>query len=101
MSHIEINYDTVESAITEVIAMITNNQSDLETAYSNLAGCFSESAGEEADALRSLQEAERSLTAEMNTVLTKFGESIRFAVNEFNNMDSTGAASMSNAGAVG
>lgn len=97
MNRIEINYETIDGIISELVSALNSNQSEIASAYSSLAGSFLESAGEEADALRCLQKAERNLMKEMNGVLIKFGESIRFAADEFKNMDRTGAAVMTGA----
>lgn len=100
MSHIELNYEEIESVISELISSLNCDLEDINSIYSRLAGSFIESAGEEADALRELQKAEKNLMETTKETLTKFGESIKFAAGEFKSMDSTGAAVMGGAGTI-
>lgn len=94
MNHIELNYDEIESAIAALVTSLNSDIEDINSIYSQLAGNFTESSGEEADALRELQSAEKALMDTAKVTLAKFGESIRFAADEFKNMDSTGAMAM-------
>lgn len=94
MNDIELNYEEIERVISELITTITNQQAMASDSYALLANSFLDSSGEEADALRSLQKAEKELLEELVLVLTKFGNSISFAANEFRTLDQTGASKM-------
>lgn len=92
MSVLRINYEEVSS----VLSGLDNTLKDtgIEEAYSQLISGFEESSGEEADALRELLRAEQKMTKELDNTLRQFTSSIRFAVNEFKQLDSKGAAAV-------
>ena len=94
MNHIEINYEEISQVVSKLIGELETGQTEVSGHYSSLAGQFTESAGAEADALRSLQDTEKELMQELIQVLQKFGNSIRFAANEFRTLDQTGASKM-------
>lgn len=91
MNHIELNYDEIASVVSELATALNSDVEDINSIYSQLVGNFTESTGEEADALRELQKAEKNLLETVKETLTKFGESIQFAADEFKTRDSTGA----------
>lgn len=97
MNHIELNYDEIASVVSDLAASLNSDTEEINSIYSQLAGSFSESAGEEADALRELQLVEKKLMETVKVTLAKFGESIQFAADEFRTMDSTGATAMGGA----
>lgn len=94
MSNLKIDYAEVEEVVTSLQAALGSGESSRSGDYSKMISAFSESCGEEADALRELQQAENGLLSEMNGLLSEFAKSIQFAANEFSNLDSSGAATI-------
>lgn len=95
-NNIEINQEVVAATISEVKNTIMSNQLDIDGAYDSLAERFAESSGETADALRNLGKAEMSLADEVCAVLTELANSINFATEEFEKMDTDMKNIMSN-----
>ncbi len=94
MSYIEINYEETSQAISKIIGELEAAKTEIGGHYSSLAGRFAESSGAEADALRSLQDAEKELMNELIQVLEKLGNSIQLAAGEFRTMDQSIASGM-------
>lgn len=93
-NNININTSEVDAIIGSALNEITNVQSDINTVYENLISGFSESAGDEADALRDQLAAENKLVGALSDMLSQFSQSIQFAAGEFENLDQTGASKM-------
>mgnify|MGYP000761848295 CR=1 FL=1 len=94
MTDIALNYDEVDSVISELITVLEDDAEDIDFIYRRLLMNFSESSGEEADALRALLASEEKLMKVMKQTLTKFGENIRFAAGELSRVDTTFATAM-------
>ena len=94
MSELKIDYDEVERVISGLRTSLSTSGSDLSDAYSQLAGLFAESCGEEADALREIQQAETGLLAGVGEFLDAFANNIQASVNEFRGLDSSSANQM-------
>lgn len=92
--NISVNVAAVEAEIGEIVSAIEEAQGEVNDAYNSLIQAFSESAGEEADALREQQSAESTLVTALAETLNQFADSIRFAAGELENLDQTGAAHM-------
>lgn len=96
MSNIRIDYDAAERVISSLQAGLNESRSATNTAYNSLAAGFSDSCGEEAEVLREVQRSENDLMGAVNDMLTQFARSIQFAIDEFKDLDSTGARLMTN-----
>lgn len=87
-NNIEINLEVVTATISETKNIILSNQLDSDGAYDSLIERFTESSGEVADALCSLQKEEQSLIDEVWTTLVELSSNINFATEEFSKLDS-------------
>lgn len=94
-NNINVSYEQIEAVVGNIQSKLTQKQSDVDSAYASALSVMQEFKGEEADALRSLHEAEKSLMQQINGTLGKLAESVRFAGSQFQNLDSTGAKHMS------
>ena len=61
MSHVELNYVQITSAVDRLCADIENNQNEMNSSYQKLRNAFQRSDGTTADALRNLQDAENTM----------------------------------------
>lgn len=95
MSDISINYSEVESKINAINRKLSAKQAEMENIYARAVSCISGCKGEEADALRDLQEAEKSLMKETCRTLDKLAQSIQFAATQLRIMDTGIAAKLS------
>lgn len=93
-SDIRLNIEGVNKAVQDAVNKIDSLQDEAESIYSSLAGIFSESSGEEAQALRDQQKAEAELVRTLAETLSGFASSIQFAAEELSTLDSTGAQHM-------
>ncbi|MCP1103069.1 uncharacterized protein YukE [Aequitasia blattaphilus] len=94
MGNLNVNYEEIEAVISSLRASLASEQSEINGIYNQLIGYFSISRGEEADALKELQRAEKRMMTEVATFLQRFSTSVLFASNEFKKFDASGAKSM-------
>lgn len=91
---IQINIEEIEGTIGGLLSTLESNQSEITSAYEGLTSSFTESSGDEAEALRALQKAEASMMMEMSTTLVALAKSVQFAAQSFRVLDTSGAKSM-------
>ncbi len=94
MPNVKISYETVSAKVSELKNAIMSSQSGLEALYTEAMASIEQYSGEEADALRELQDTEKALMLEVCDFLQKFVDSIQFVSNELQELDVTGAAHM-------
>lgn len=93
-SDIKVNVEGITQSVSAAISAIETLQGEAEAIYGRLSGSFSESAGEQAEALREQQAAEAQLIRVMAETTRKFVSSISFAADQLSTMDSAGAQQM-------
>lgn len=94
MGDMELNYESIESIISDLINTLENDQEEITSAYSSLESAFEQSSGKEAAALRELQKAECKLISEVQETLKALGKSIEFAAAQLKSVDATNVRSM-------
>ncbi len=94
MGDMELDYEKIESVISDLTNKLENDKEEISSAYSRLEAVFEQSSGEEAEALRGLQKAERRLMTEVQETLKKLGESIEYAAGQFRGLDASTAKLM-------
>lgn len=94
MADIKVNQTEVKSVVSAATSAINESQADVSGNYSKLIGAFTESSGEEADALRQLANREQEMITALNGTLEQFAKSIQFAAEQLGELDNTGAKSM-------
>lgn len=94
MADIKINQAEVKSVISAAISLINESQAEVSANYGKLIGDFSESSGEEVNALRQLAKREQEMITVLNGTLEQFAKSVQFAASQLGELDSTGAKSM-------
>lgn len=92
--NMKLDLAALSEVISSTLSVISDLQGEAESVYCDMASAFSESSGDEADALREQLEAEKYVVGELAETLGKFVSSIRFAADELANMDTTGAQYM-------
>jgi len=86
---IEINYAAVASSVAKIKSTV--GESHVISAYERAISGFSESKGEQAEALKELLKAEKELAVQLNKTLLKFANSIQSAADELKTVDNKGA----------
>lgn len=94
MADIDINYNKIDKVISELEKTLNQNIKDINSIYNTISHSLSESAGEEADALRKLSRAENRLMEAMKETLSRFGKNIHTAADELKKIDTAYAAGM-------
>lgn len=87
MSKLSIDYDVVAAQVAKLKTTISSDNEDIISSYTKLESLFSESEGDEAEALRDLAKAEKTLVGEITNLLDQFTDSIKFASDEFRKYD--------------
>ena len=82
---LKIDYEVVEGTVRSVSNMINN--SNVTEDYTALVSGFTESKGDQAEAIKDLLRAEGELTRQLNTTLGKFANKIKMASDEFKRLD--------------
>lgn len=93
-SNIKLDLAGLSEIVNSTLVVINDLQDEAESAYCDMASMFSESCGDEADALRVQMETEKYVVNELTETLKSFILSIQFAARELSNMDATGARNM-------
>lgn len=92
MADINIDYDKIDKVISGLEKTLNQNMEDINSIYNTIYHSLSESAGEEADALRKLSKAEKRLMKAMKEMLSRFGKNIYTAADELKKIDMKYAA---------
>ena len=87
MSHVELNYVQITSAVDRLCADIENNQNEMNSSYQKLRNAFQRSDGTTADALRNLQDAENTMILNMQELLRSLAASVQSAADELKKTD--------------
>jgi uncharacterized protein YukE len=87
MADINIDYDKIDKVILELEKTLNQNLEDINSIYNTISHNLSESAGEEADALRKLSKAENRLMKVMKETLSRLGKNIHTAADELKKID--------------
>lgn len=89
MADINIDYGKIDKVISEMEKTLNKNMEDINSIYSTISHSLPESAGEEAEVLRKLSEAENRLMTAMKETLSRIGRNIHTAADELKKIDTT------------
>lgn len=87
MADINIDYGKIDKVISGLEKTLNQNIEDINSIYNTISHSLSESAGEEADALRKLSKAENRLMKAMKETLSCFDKNIHAAADELKKID--------------